>query len=534
MGKTTNFLAQYEDPSKCLVRIITNSSFSNVFKEIVSKRILVLKETAKYMEYHFKEKISSENMSRLKLEVTRVIVKANMLSSVYLDKFTLQAMHLCVAMKNDIYWVTEKKLSSFFYRNFSTKMKKSGMFLRNWIILINFIMLLGICFIIPNLASNPQMVWKYITTEEIYWVWSVNIYFYSIFFVIMLYFGTRAPTDTAGLERGKKIVRDIKRINLGSKDNNRRLSPTQKFVAAVRKFINMKKIERDTEVNEAAIDKASMDKSTKGKYVALMVFWVYVNFSCYLLFISEVNKNQIMGRIEGMMCFYRGNPECYDETSFILIRTWYAINMMYVFIHCLQIKYGHVIFRSKLCDFKCMTDKLTIQVCQAIPFVPEIGVCAKYAGSQTSLAMDGWQLENDIRSKLQSAKFHQVSMEKKTFGKKTSCCTKLTIATTTIFFLSLCLFGPMLVFSNLVPSSDVYHMNQSSFSISIVDKKGQILGNFYNSTIILENKPVDFSSKEYKPLMHEESLLAYERNLFRGLVVSQYSSQYINFPNFNL
>jgi hypothetical protein len=103
MGKTTNFLSQFEDPSKCLVRIITNSSFSNVFKEIVNKKILLLKETAKYMEHHFKDKISSENMSRLKLEVTRVIVKANMLSGVYLSKFTLQAMHLCVAMKNDIY-----------------------------------------------------------------------------------------------------------------------------------------------------------------------------------------------------------------------------------------------------------------------------------------------------------------------------------------------------------------------------------------------------------------------------------------------
>jgi hypothetical protein len=134
MGKTSNFLVQYEDPSKCLVRIITNSSFSNVFKEIVNKKVLLLKETAKYMEHHFKERISSENMSRLKLEVTRVIVKANILSGVYLGKFTLQAMHLCVAMKNDIYWATEKKLSSFFYRNFSTKMKKSGIFLRNWII----------------------------------------------------------------------------------------------------------------------------------------------------------------------------------------------------------------------------------------------------------------------------------------------------------------------------------------------------------------------------------------------------------------
>jgi hypothetical protein len=378
------------------------------------------------------------------------------------------------------------------------------------------------------------MVWKYISTEEIYWVWSVNIYIYSIFFVIMLYFGTRAPTDTAGLQRDKQIVREIRRINLGSKDKGKYLTPTQKFVAAVRKFINMKKIESDAEVDEAAIDKASMDKSTKGKFVALMVFWVYVNMSCYLLFITEVNKNQIMGRIEGMLCFLNKNPECYDETSFILIKAWYAINMMYVFIHCLQIKYGHVIFRSKLCDFNYMADKLTIQVCQAIPFVPEIGVCAEYAGSQTSLAMDAWQLENDIRSKLQSAKFHQVSTEKKTFGEKTSCCTKLTVGTFTIFFLSICLFGPMLVFTNLFPSSDVYHMKKSSFSISIVDKKGQILGNFYNSTIILEEKPVDFSSKEYKPLTREESLLGYQRDLFRGLVVSQYSSEYINFPNFNL
>lgn len=56
----------------------------------------------------------------------------------------------------------------------------------------------------------------------------------------------------------------------------------------------------------------------------------------------------------------------------------------------------------------------------------------------------------------------------------------------------------------------------------------------YKSDILLQNKGLNFDSKEYSALKKVESILSYERIMFRSVYISQYSSGYINIPAYNL
>lgn len=143
-GKAKKYLQEVEDPSRCMVRMLTNYGFTNLYNDIVKEKLHRFKYLTKFIESYFKYKIDSEKFILLKANLKEELGSLKGLADKYLNKFRLAGFQLAISVKDNIYSVDHKKLRSFFFRNFSTKMMKSGIYLRNYILAINIVLMLAI------------------------------------------------------------------------------------------------------------------------------------------------------------------------------------------------------------------------------------------------------------------------------------------------------------------------------------------------------------------------------------------------------
>lgn len=145
---------------------------------------------------------------------------------------------------------------------------------------------------VPLLSASPKMVYEYIKAEEIYYIFTINLCFYTIMMVIQVYFSTRQTYDTAGFQKEKEFFRTMK--NIGMFKNNEPLKPIDKFKNAFRKFISYK---RSAKISKK-VNKSDTDNSLKRKFLGFLVFWVFVSLMFYV-FINECNKDQNRGKVDG-------------------------------------------------------------------------------------------------------------------------------------------------------------------------------------------------------------------------------------------
>lgn len=115
-----------ENPGSCVARLILNKDFQNMIERLCETEVRRTEQTGDYLSEIMKKKIKDpDSYSSFKLKFTKQLISCYSLVERFKLRAFFTAKRLSRLMRNDIYSIRPELMENFFYRNFSSQVKKN-------------------------------------------------------------------------------------------------------------------------------------------------------------------------------------------------------------------------------------------------------------------------------------------------------------------------------------------------------------------------------------------------------------------------
>ncbi|KAL4512199.1 hypothetical protein ABPG72_005201 [Tetrahymena utriculariae] len=386
--------------------------------------------------------------------------------------------------------------SNFFFRLFSKYTKKSGVDLYPWIALIQVFLLIYIFLFYNEMQNGQQDLSSSLKYNQFSGSMVIFMIIQIIFMVweryITLY--TSEEVKDKEVERVKLIVK-ARSQGLSYSKNLKNLKALQKEISELERLKkeeeqlqkdlknsnirdqnqleDQKRGQKDNKKDQPEEEKQKeKDKKFKisqilMKYIQL--FMIVVLFTYFIFFfIPQPFFKTISGQIDWT----------HYETNGYLGGLYFFFGIYFI-LSCFQIKIGFNQFkiRNTILVKKNLLTGICAKSFRAIPFIQELKVVMDWTFTATTLDLFQWFKIEDIHFYLFCAKVDANDNKKKPVGMPQNWIMKFFMGWVLLLAILLLIFGPMILFSSLNPSTQLNNITNASFQMGL-QINGQS-GNYY-------------------------------------------------------
>ena len=258
------------------------------------------------------------------------------------------------------------------------------------------------------------------------------------------------------------------------------------------------------------------------KFIFLAVFWVLIHLFVYFYLIYHSNEQSNMNVYDSLVCFFKDGDRCQNPQEWFLIKVFYTICVLYVFVGIKQIHKGCRIFKSRVTNFTVL-ENVGHASFSAVPFLREINIFIDMLANKTALQFRHKLLYHDIKYILRSAKFSEISRHKTTF-KIGNRFVQIMIGLGILIIGFIILFGPMFLFLDQFMNNEPMPIKHAELKINILDKQGIDLGNLFQTN--LHSRAESNIFREIKQKVTKKSIENHQiinPKLMRSLSISKHS-----------
>ena len=276
-------------------------------------------------------------------------------------------------------------------------------------------------------------------------------------------------------ERIKQVASDRYRIITS-------YTPIERLQRAVSKVITILRIKKVTKY-------ANMVDEIKNPLIYRLYLsqslWI---FSCILVFIvfpicgnNDSRSNYVYDKIlcndiyaENVLKMSMGkcNTIWKNEPIYSI---FYLLNILYLYYSAIQLRYGYHQMRDTVLNknWKSSISYGLFQLYESLPLLREINTTIEFAAANTSLTYMEWLKMDDIRGAMIQSKYQAERREDKNVGGVIKGMVKVIIGISTVIIVVFIIVSPLLLFSELNPSSKTDHILYGNMDVSIIfDKYG--------------------------------------------------------------
>lgn len=152
------------------------------------------------------------------------------------------------------------------------------------------------------------------------------------------------------------------------------------------------------------------------------------------------------------------------------LQAFFLIYCIYFLLSAMQLKYGYMPtkIRNTLLQHKNPISGVCVKTIRAIPFLQELKVIMDWSFMDTTLDLFQWFKIEDIHFTLFCAKLDVMAHDKNKVGEKIGKIFKISMGWCLALILLLLIFGPMLLFSSLNPTSQLNPVDGGSLEMGIL------------------------------------------------------------------
>ena len=524
-------LARNENRAQALYRLTQNKGWPDFYKQMQRRAALDL--TA--LESHVKNKVSGDTPSIHSLRLALIKTKTRVYKSdrPKFVEFLSLLEDVSLEFNRDRRKFAKSKFSSYLWRNFSFRLRKTGIDLQNASITV-LVILLVYFFIFYHQLENDlnKDVMTIINNNKVQGTLGVN--FSILFLFICLERFMYCKTNTGWLAGDPLCTDQTKQLLCDVHLSSRRqiafpLHRLRKFcwkVVNARRFV--KKITSDTPQQEyrknPLIQKFIFSLLVFGYLSFLIFIWLPQNSvrgrALSVPFLDAVFCNDSFNTVGGSLEL--GTMDCNNFSSNGYLQVFYLLSCLYLLITGIQVHRGYSrlsgVRHQELEDFwqigKFFFYKYT-------PFIREIKTIIDYTSSPTALNLFQWFKTEDIETTVKSArvseKFNRHS------GREMRSWVKRLLGFSFLTFFFLLLVMPLFLFSDIIPSNKIDELLTARLRAEIRVENLQL--NIFDSKQF-SLSPVSSLSSDYPLIRKHEKLKLYELDLYRELELKRFSEDY--------
>jgi hypothetical protein len=496
----------FENPGQAISRLTVNSDFPNMLDRVVNEEV----RKKELFNVFLASKGPSNNEIMGVQEFKMLMIKYLINNYSHLKKFTSEWLYCTQkflrSCRFDITKVCAKDLDSFWFRNFSHYLRKSGMDYNG---VASFILILLIVFVLlffPTMSSENARIASFIFENKVTAFTVINFAIYLSFFVGHYYFDQMKTNDVKGLTQREYTLTLIGNYDASGKSEMQE-SRFGKLQSAANKIKNVMLLgkfwnKEDSQPKE----KDYVKNPLLYMYFFCIVLWIYANVSVF--FWHPLNSNFRSSGKKGIYKFIcedkdkagdlveLGKLPCKNYSENYLSMIFYLLNILYIITCMLQIKAGKLFLVSKVTDFNKLGNLIQYKAYENIPLVRETRMTFEYCATRTSLFFSDFTLLKELEYVLHDAKMmHKGEMTNKT-GKQLSRLVQNIICFIVIFIVILLFVVPLFLFYNSNNNS-FFNISSSSVKISLMNKEGQEVLNLFKVSALKTNMMLREYSQNY-------------------------------------
>lgn len=528
-------LSEYENPSQALFRLSMNEGFQDVYTYMSNRNSLDLQ----VLEGEVRHRTLCDSQSNISHWIS-VIKRKTGVHKFYRRKFDMflgLLSKLSLVYNRDRKKFSPEKFSSFFWRTFSYRLRKSGINLQQTSLFILVFILIYFFFCYHHLENdNTKDVMSIINNNTVQGTLGVNFTLILLFICVERFMYSKTNTDWLGGTdlRTDKTKKLLNYRNPDSRINFRRVfTPYERFRRAARKVFNAKLFIRKLRP-ESMKEEYQRNPLIKKAFFSFGVFLYLAFLSIFWLPQNSVRTNSKGIPIwDALFCNNQfkldvdvsleiGSSECNNFASNPYLQFLFVLACTYMAVSCLQVRKGFSrISQIRHQELEDVWQILKFYFYKYTPFIREMRVILDYTSSPTSLNLFQWFKLEDIETTIKFArvteKFNLHS------GQQLNKHLKRFLGFSFLVFFFLLLIGPLYLFSDIIPSNSVDHLRRVSLEakVSIDNLKLNI---FENKQFELSN--LSSLSSSYQSIRTHEKLRMYELDLYRQVELKRFSESY--------
>lgn len=380
--------------------------------------------------------------------------------------------------------------------------------------------LIYVTIIIPVIDDPNSSIIAAISSDQIL---STNTLFIFLFIIIGMADGVinrKFSNDKTGLMRKPVLYSQITSMNVTCyAQPNRFTQAVEKVRKGFRRLMSLMQLKKS---NKSKDDHVA-DNPLKRKYNLMIGFWIVLHFLIYGRLVILSNRDQNKGSLEVLFSFF-ADPSMVRGREWALIRFFYFLCTIYVYLNISQIRYGQELFAS---DIEPMTlkNQLKHQITDLIPFYREVGVIMDFLANRSALQLTHKLTYNDALYNIKSAQIEEITRKESSFGTKPGIVQKIMVGLIWLLLASLIIFGPLLPFTSLFNGNDPVFIKDASMSVMFADETGQEIGRIFETQTNIQT----YDSKVIAPYYEEfnkafsNTRFTFSENTFQLLTMSKLS-----------
>ena len=528
MDKT---FTEIENPSQCVFRLTFNSSWQYLYNQKNNRLMCDINLIEAAVKKKYKDRLKKQEYM---VFVINLIKRKTALYRLYRDKFIsfLELLLRVVPLYNkDKLRYNSEKFGSYFWRNFNLFLRKPGYNYHNYLMLIISVIMIYFFIFFYNLQGSNKSIMEVFTNNEVNATLGINlsIIFFCLcaerFYYSKLDFRWIESTDT---ERDN-VINIIRHKNINFELlKERAIMPLTKLKLTVKKIMAVGRLTKPS--TEKIKDEYKYNPLIQRFYFSI-AFWLYIvvlvfvwlPYSGHQHLTQEIKLNKLFCN-DTYRTKYEKEPlyACNNYSTNIYLKILFLLANLYLMVSILQVYQGFSsLLYMETVNYYKFKELIKFFAYKYMPFIRELKTILDYAASTTALNLFQWFKLEDIETTIMTAKVNEIFNQYR--GTKMDKVIKRFTGFFFLIFFFLLLIGPLYVFSDLAPNSDIDEINNANVNI-----KGKIKGNSFElfSSGRFKIKQISDLSIQYKYLKEIDNLKKYEANLYRNVIFNKNSEKY--------
>jgi hypothetical protein len=476
-----------ENPAVALARLTINQDFEDMIDRICQDEIKKNESLNLYLSSNMSMNVTNISLKDFKMICIKQVIRNYSELKKFKNNFLHYTQNLMKVMKYDLLKYGGNQLDNFFFRNFSSYLRKSG---RDYFGIISVIFLLMIFYVLvffPTLSSNKTQIASFLFANSVSFFTVFNFAIYLTFFLIHYYIDQMKSHDVTGLfsrEYSLSLMNNFDRTIV----KNASSSVLDKFRSAAFKVKNVMILCLNFR-KEQNISTTYRSNPLLYMYIASMSVWIYLNISVFFWHSTHGNaSSSTKTGLDKFICFEQDKRRARDAglqpcTSFrdnINSQIFYWLNILYLFFSMMQIKYGKIHHQSKIKDLTGTFEQLLYKIYGAVPLIREARCTFEYCATKTSLFFSDFILLKELEFLMYDAKIEMNANMGKQTGKTLSRPSQYSLCIIMTGILVGLMMGPLFLFFNQ-NNNTAYAIKGASISIDLMVNGNQHFGNLFQS-----------------------------------------------------
>jgi hypothetical protein len=523
-----------ENPAVALARLTINQDFEDMIDRICQDEIKKNESLNLYLSSNMSMNVTNISLKDFKMICIKQVIRNYSEIKKFKNNFLHYTQNLMKVMKYDLLKYSGNQLNNFFFRNFSSYLRKSG---KDYFGIISVIFLLMIFYILvffPTLSSTKTIVASFLFANSVSFFTVFNFAIYLTFFLIHYYIDQMKSDDVKGL-----YSRDYSLSLMNKFDRtimkNANSTVLERFRSAAFKVKNVMILCLNFR-KEQNISATYRSNPLLYMYIASMSVWIYLNVSVFFWHSTHGNaSSSTKSGLDQFICFEQdkrrakdsGLVPCMTFRDNIKSQIFYWLNILYLFFSMMQIKYGKVHHISKIKDLSGTFEEILYKIYAALPLIRETRCTFEYCATKTSLFFSDFILLKELEFLMYDAKIEMNANMAKQTGKILSRPSQYSLCIIMTGILVAVMMGPLFLFFNQ-NNNTAYAIKGASISIDLMVGGTQHFGNLFQSNRLKESKTWDEIS-EKPSQFNDVGLNKYSKSRYNILKFSKFSEKFLTF-----